>query len=147
VRFWDSSALVPLLLEQASSPRVRELLAEDPAIAVWWTTPVECWSAVGRLRREGRLTEVQEESAARRLRLFLDGWSEVLPSEALREQARRLVRIHPLRTGDALQLAAALACAGSPPQGTLVTLDERLGSVARLEGLEVAGAGPSSAGA
>ena len=101
---------------------------------------------MGRLQREGRLTEAQEETAARRLRLFREGWSEVLPSEALREQARRLVRIHPLRAGDALQLAAALACAGSPPQGTLVTLEERLGSVARLEGLEVAGAVPSSTG-
>ena len=40
---------------------------------------------------------------------------EVLPAEAVREQAARLLRLHPLRAADALQLAAALVWADSPP--------------------------------
>lgn len=49
----------------------------------------------------------------------------------------RLLRVHALRAGDALQLAAALVWTGGSREGALVTLDERMGLAARLEGLEV----------
>ncbi|HEX7939235.1 MAG TPA: hypothetical protein VF483_09610, partial [Gemmatimonadaceae bacterium] len=55
MKYWDSSALLPLLVEQAASAAMRELAAEDVAVATWWGTPVECASGLGRLEREGSL--------------------------------------------------------------------------------------------
>ncbi len=135
MRFWDTSAIVPLLLEQPTSARARELLAEDRMIAAWWGTPIECWSAIARLRREGRLTPEDEATVEGFLEQLRESWLEILPSEQVRERARRLLRVHTLRAADAVQLAAALTCAGSPPDASFVAFDERLSEAARKEGL------------
>ncbi len=135
MRFWDTSAIVPLLLEQPASRGARECLAEDPVMAAWWGTPIECWSAVARLRREGRLSAEEEAGVHALLEQLRESWVEVLPSEEVRERARRLLRVQTLRAADALQLAAALVCAGSPPESGFVALDERLREAARREGL------------
>ncbi len=56
----------------------------------------------------------------------------------MRDQAGRLLRLHPLRAADALQLAAAIiACEHQPESLPLVTLDQRLAEAARREGFAV----------
>ncbi|MFA5788112.1 MAG: type II toxin-antitoxin system VapC family toxin [Actinomycetota bacterium] len=138
MRFWDSSALVPLCLAQPQSPSLQGLLRDDPVVVVWWGSPLECRSAFARLEREGLLSGPQTEAPGRILKELEKAWTEVLPTDAVRQQAARLLRIHPLRAGDALQLAAALVWAGSPPEdAAFITLDERLGKAARLEGFQV----------
>lgn len=139
MRFWDASALVPLCVEQPLSARARRLLGEDPDMAVWWSTPLECASAVARLRREAILTEAVERDALATLELLWSGWHEILPGDALRAQALRVLRTHPLRAADALQLAAALEWSGTPSSGTVVSFDERLGAAAAREGFAVVG--------
>ncbi|HSJ25022.1 MAG TPA: hypothetical protein VK929_10160 [Longimicrobiales bacterium] len=57
--------------------------------------------------------------------------------EHVRTTAMRLLRTHPLRAADALQLAAALAWAPAPAGDVFVTLDERLATAATLEGFTV----------
>jgi uncharacterized protein with PIN domain len=65
--FWDSSALVPLLAREASTPAIQALYAEDTEVVVWWATPVECASAVARLERDESLTpRLSPPSGARR---------------------------------------------------------------------------------
>lgn len=137
MRFWDTSAVVPLLLEQEASVAVRALVGSDPDMATWWGTPVECASAAARLRREERLTVAEEERVLELLSMLQRAWLEVLPSDEVRAQAKRLLRIHSLKAADALQLAAALAWAGTASGAQLVTFDERLALAARLEGFEV----------
>jgi uncharacterized protein len=137
VRFWDTSGIVPLLLEQDATPGVVELLAEDRGMAVWWGTSVECASAAARLRREERITVADEEHVLSLLGRFRDGWLEILPSDEVRSRASRLLRIHALKAADALQLAAAQVWAGEVAGAELVTFDERLALVARLEGFRV----------
>jgi len=134
VRFWDSSALIPLCLTQPLTERARSLFDEDPEIVVWWGSPVECASAFARLRHEGVLTSGAEEAARSILTVLRDAWYEVQPGDGLRAQALRLLRLHPLRAADSLQLAAGLEWAGVPPAGEFVTFDERLKAAARLEG-------------
>jgi hypothetical protein len=134
VRFWDSSALFPLLVEEPRSALVRQLLDDDPEIVAWWGTPVECGSAVPRLRRERRIDDVDEDRLHDLLARLRAAWIEILPGEEVRLQAMRLLRVHPLRSLDALQLAAAVVWAGSPARGGLVTFDERLRAAARAEG-------------
>jgi uncharacterized protein with PIN domain len=52
VRFWDSSAIVPLMIVEPGSARVRNWFDSDSEIIVWTLTPVELLSAIARLRRE-----------------------------------------------------------------------------------------------
>jgi uncharacterized protein len=134
MRFWDSSALVALLLEQPASTRARAWLAEDVEIVAWWGTPVECASAVARLRREGGIDSGGEASALRALERLRSRWYEVLPGDAVRANAMRILRLHSLRSADALQLAAALEWSGAPTEGAFLTLDDRLATSAELEG-------------
>ena len=111
MRFWDSSGLVPLLVRQRASGRMRSLYRSDPGVLAWWGAAVECESAISRLEREGLLRRRPAAAARARLDRFAATWHEVQPSEPLRENARRFLRVHDLRPADALQLAAASAAA------------------------------------
>jgi predicted nucleic acid-binding protein len=142
VRFWDTSALVPLVLQQEATEEVAELLLRDPEIAVWWGTPVECASAAARLRREERLTVNEEDRVLGLLEILQRSWLEILPSEEVREGAIRMLRVHGLKAADAVQLSAARVWAGPTDRAELVTYDEGLGLAARLEGFRVLPASP-----
>ncbi len=134
MRFWDTSALVPLLAEEPATPAAQRLYAEQSAI-VWWATSVECASAIARLEREGSLTAAQAAESFGRLDALQSSWVEVEAGDEVREVARRMLRVHPLRAADALQLAAAwLAAERRPATLPLVTLDDRLRAAAAREG-------------
>jgi predicted nucleic acid-binding protein len=138
LRFWDSSAIIPLTVTEASTDAVRAIAEEDALMCVWWATEVECVSALARLEREGALTDTATTVALQRLDLLAESWNEVQPIVAVRGAARRLLRVHTLRAADALQLAAAVVAAeGQPASLEIVTLDERLAAAARREGFTV----------
>ena len=111
-------------------------------MVVWWSSPVECVSAFARLRRAGLLSTSDEELCLGLLRHLQSAWYEIVPVEQVRLQAQRILRLHPLRAADALQLAAATEWAGAPSSGRMVTFDARLADAARLEGFEVATVAP-----
>ena len=138
MKFWDSSAIVPLCVEETATDRALALVNQDPEVAIWWATPVECASAVARLERDAALTPAEAAEAFRRLDLLARSWFEIEPHDELREVARRLLRVHNLRAADALQLAAAyLAAERRPPTLEVVTLDDRLRQAALKEGFRV----------
>lgn len=138
MRFWDSSAIVPLLCEEEASARMRDTLRQDPALAVWWATPIECVSALARGQREGKLSPSAVQQSVQRLREAMLEWATVPATPDVREQAMRLVRVHRVRAADAMQLAAAIVASDFQPSGLeVVTLDERLAEVAELEGFSV----------
>ncbi len=138
MRFWDSSAIVPLLVAEPSSVAVMGELELDPEIVAWWATAAECVSALARLEREGGLTSPSMSEGLRRLEGLARSWREVQPVTAVRDIAIRLLRVHPLRTADALQLASAIVAAeGHPASLPLVTLDERLAQAAEREGFVI----------
>ena len=135
MKFWDASAIVPLLFAEPERDALLDALERDPEMLVWWGTPVECASAIARREREGALQLEQGTAALDRLRSLAGAWHEVLPSEAVRNAAQRLLRVHPLRAADSLQLAAAFVAAeGEAPSLEFVCLDERLGAAAAREG-------------
>lgn len=137
VIFWDTSAVVPLLVAEDTSPAITEL-AKVSTLLVWWGTPVECLSAIARREGDMTLTPVAADQARRRLSLLRDSWSELTPSEQVRQNAERALLRHPLRAADALQLGAALRWAENHPRGhRFHTLDGRLAEAARKEGFEV----------
>jgi uncharacterized protein len=138
MKFWDSSAIVPLLLAEPTTRAMQTMVAKDSTMLVWWATEVECASALARLEREDALEDAATRLAFDRLRQLASGWHEIDPSDAIREAAVRFLRVHALRAGDALQLAAAFVAAERrPPSLEVVTLDERLAGAARKEGFDV----------
>jgi predicted nucleic acid-binding protein len=138
MKFWDASAVVPLLVSEAATEPVTSLALADPTMLVWWGTQVECVSAIARLERDAQLEAAAVTEALDRLQRLAEGWHEVDAGEGVREAAIRFLRVHALRTGDALQLAAAyVAAERRPPQLHLVTLDDRLAAAARKEGFVV----------
>ena len=138
MKFWDASAIVPLLITEQTTRRLQALLAKDPAMLVWWGSEVECVSALARLKREGGLGPQALAVALKRLGQLATAWHEIDASDSVREAATRFVRVHPLRAADALQLGAAfLAAERRPATLEVITLDERLGAAARKEGFTV----------
>ena len=138
MRFWDSSAVVPLLVSEASSAAIGEELRRDPVMLVWWATTVECVSALARRERDELLDAAGMAVAVDRLDATAAAWREVLPTSNVRRTAVRLLRLHPLRAGDALQLAAAVVASnGDQRTFPFVTLDERLALAAQREGFVV----------
>ncbi len=139
MNFWDTSALVPLILDQALSSRALEYFREESlGIFVWWGTYTECVSAIARLEREQLLSNGEAEQALRALAELATHWNEVLPSDMVRERANRLLRLHPLRTADAFQLAGAIVASEDlASRVAFVSFDERLAIAARKEGFSV----------
>jgi uncharacterized protein len=140
VRFWDSSAIVPLTIVEPGWARVRKWFDSDSEIIVWTLTRVELLSAIARLRREDSRSAPILTVARRNVMRAWDGWSEITNVELVRRHAERLVESYPLRSADALQLGAALIAAeGDPTNLELVTLDRNLADAAEREGFAVLG--------
>ena len=139
MKYWDSSAILPLLVDEPTSQTLEHIHRSDSAMVVWWGAPVECASAIGRRERESRAPPTVSNDAFARLRTLRMSWREVTPSARVRDLSLRLLPTHPLRASDSLQLAAGLVPAEEEP-GTLdfICLDQRLAAAARREGLTVA---------
>ena len=135
MKFWDASAVVPLLVAETTTARLQALAQLDPDMLAWWGSAVECASALARLERDAALDSRSAELAFQRLRLIADAWHEVEPSELVRENAVRFLRVHSLRAADAMQFAAAFVAAERRPASLqVVTLDERLADAMRKGG-------------
>lgn len=135
MRFWDSSGIVPLLVKESSSVAVHQLLTADRDMAVWWTSEVECLSALMRLERSGKIAPEQLRVALARLSGFAADWHEISPAREIREAAKRIVRLHPLSAAASLQLSAAVAASENDPSSIeFVSLDTRLRDAASRQG-------------
>ena len=138
MRFWDSSALVPLLVRQGGSAEADRWLAEDAEVVTWTLTSVEIVSALRRLVRDGELGEREARRAEDLAGSVLERTHVVTDVERVKSIAIRLLRVHALRAADALQLAAALVWADGVPGGSVLhTHDRRLATAAEREGFEV----------
>lgn len=138
MRFWDSSAIVPLVIQETVTEKARDLYREDPRLVTWLLSPVEVVSALCRREREGALKRNQRTLAEARLDRLIAPSTRVIDVELVAHRARRLLALHPVRAADALQLAAALiACEERPELLPFVTFDERLSDAANREGFVV----------
>lgn len=138
MKFWDSSAVIPLAVDETSSEKLGALFRDDPQIITWWATLVECASAIARRDRESGFEGTSATEAFRRLARLQAGWREIQPIDPIRDLATRLLRVHALRAADSLQLAAAIIASENRPSSLdFVCLDERLSSAAHREGFAV----------
>ncbi len=135
--FWDTSALVPLLVNEDRSADARRVLREDSQVVTSAITPIEVSSALWRRRHAGILTLQDHERAERRFAQLSGRWTEVSHSTQVFEVAMRLLTRHSLRTLDAIQLGSALVIVQRLEFLPFVTLDEKLAVAARAEGFPV----------
>jgi predicted nucleic acid-binding protein len=138
MKFWDSSAILPLIVKESTTPFLLELKKSDDEMVVWWGTETECLSALARREREGGLDRAAVSLAEGNLAKILSRSYEVQPTTEVRRIARRLLMTHPLRAADTLQLASALFFSGiQVPELPFVTLDKNLASSAGKEGFSL----------
>lgn len=135
--FWDSSALVPLCVHEATSRKAHAQLRMFLPV-VWWGTPVEIHSAIRRSHLLGNLNDPERQKGLSRLEILSRAWREILPDDELRDLSRQLLDAHDLRAADSLQLAAALIwCQRRPQRKTFLSADVRLSSAAKDQGFTV----------
>lgn len=138
MRFWDTSALLALVFDNPRRPLALRVLEADDRMAVWWGASVEYVSAIARRERDGSLTPEDVTAALDRVTTLAQLWHEVQPSRHIKRTAHRLLRVHPLRAADSLQLAAAIAAAeGDPSSLDFVCFDARLNAAAAREGFPI----------
>ncbi len=138
MKFWDASAVIPLCMDEEQTQIVRDVAKKDGALVVWWGSIVECYSAFARLRRDRALSPGDEAVGLTVLSELTEAWTEIEPSDDIREITRRLLQNYPLRAADSLQLAAALVWCDKTPKGHhFVCLDIRLREAAGREGFTV----------
>jgi len=104
-------------------------------MVVWWGTSVEVESALFRRSSNSEIDVGNTERARTRLTFLSNSWIEIQPTDSIREMAKRLIRVHGLRSADSLQLAAALgACGNYPKNQIFLTGDQNLKRAATKEG-------------
>jgi uncharacterized protein len=135
MKFWDSSAILPLIIKEDSSAKILSFLSQDQEMIVWWGTYLECLSGLARKEREGVLSLQDFGKAKKRLQTLASQWNEIQPVDPIKEVAERLLRNHDLRAADSLQLASALLfCQHKPENIVFVSLDMKLSLAANKEG-------------
>lgn len=137
MRFWDTSALVPLILDEPSSTRMRAIFADDPDILTSAFTTIEIASAVWRRRHAEQLPLAAHQEADELFATLSMTWTELAVSQDAIDSAIGTMSRQTLRAGDALQLGTALIAAGRASKLEFVTLDEDLKAAARAEGFPV----------
>ena len=122
-------------VRETGSDRVRRWLAAGSA-ATSRLTEVEVASALMRRWREGSFGTAERDRALAALVADLEALTVVEVASPVTSRARRLLERHPLRAGDAVQLASCLLlrdAAGGPV--AFAAFDGRLNEAARAEGL------------
>lgn len=136
IAFFDTSAFVPLMLEEPGTPSARALWKRT-------TRPIgsvllypEAKAAIGRAHRTGRIDDDDRAAAYRHLERLVARVELIDVDRNLAARAVALAEVAPLKGADAVQLATAEAAAG--PDVTLVAADAQLCAAARHLGLAVA---------
>ena len=108
-------------------------------MTVWWGTAVECVSALARYERDSRFGASRAVAEGfRRLEAAAARWNEITASVSVKETSLVLLRRHPLRAADALQLASAMVAREEKNTGwAFVCADKVLVQAASKEGFEV----------
>ena len=135
-RYFDASALVKRYVTEAGSVAVRRLMREP--VATSRLSEVETASALARLAREGAMSAAERDRALERLTEDFQGFWVVETTREVVALARTLLLEHPLRAGDALQLASCAYLRRELSENMpMVVFDERLLDAALANGIPV----------
>jgi uncharacterized protein len=135
IRYFDASALVKRYVEEPGSESVRQGM-RDAILTTSRLSEVEVTSALVRRWRQGDLTQQELERTLDTLQADLRALNLIEPVAEITALAGTLLRRHPLRAGDALQLASSVYLQRKV-RGKLEfwAFDQRLNEAAAKEGL------------
>ena len=138
MRYWDTSAIVPLVVDERGTKLARAWLEGDPQIVTWALTRLEVAAVVERLAREQVITAAERRRLHEKFEEFSAMWAEVTDILATRSRALALLARQTLHSADAAQLGAAwLAAEGDPASLEFVCFDRGLAAAAEREGFRV----------
>jgi predicted nucleic acid-binding protein len=125
-------------VQEPDSASVRRLL-KTGRIATSRLSVVEIASALARREREGAFAVAERDRAVKRLNADLAAYLLVELTPELAADAQELLLRHPLRSGDAVQLASCLYLKRETRRRiSFAAFDDRLNEAARAEGLTLA---------
>lgn len=134
MRFWDTSALVPLLTQQETTAAMTALFRQDRNIVAAFITPTEVTSA---LWRKAGVNADLRRLAEQRYAVLEANWTLVDDYEIVLRLAKKFAAQYELRAGDAIQLACAISAGLPPAELPFVVRDYDLATAARAEGFPV----------
>lgn len=137
MKFWDASALVALMVDEAMSRQVREISGEDRFLMISCITPIEITSALYRRVRTNELDREELKAANTIFARLRDEWLTVHEFGSVVPVAIELLARRALRAGDAIQLATAIVASRDKRWLPFVTLDKHLAHAAAAEGFYV----------
>jgi predicted nucleic acid-binding protein len=136
IAYFDTSAVVPLLVSEAGSARAASLWnSSDRVVSVRLFYP-ETRAALAQAERFGRVTSRNLRTAVDELDALLDEMDVVEVDDALARRAGDLSEVHRLRGYDAVHLAAAERI--QDPNVVLVAGDSSLLEAGSATGLSIA---------
>lgn len=138
--FLDSTAFVKLFVQEAGTDSIIRLMeaTEDNRKLISAGTPLEVYAALKRRERVGGIAAQDSEAARNILRVEAARMVQQPLNPAVLEAARQLLDRHELRSGEALQLGAAVVAREMfhGMEIIFVSSDERLLEAARAEHFE-----------
>ena len=114
----ESSAVLAWLLGEPRGPEVADALRDSDGVIACDLTLVECERVLIRAWSTGLIREAEMGAQSAALARVASHWTRLRMDEAVIERARRPFPIEPIRTLDALHLAAALAARAAAPEPT-----------------------------
>jgi predicted nucleic acid-binding protein len=133
----ESSAVLAWLLDEASSPQVRQVLAASEIVIASDLTLIECDRVILRAAALGELTEAEAADRRAHLTAASSHWHVLNIGSEIVARARQPFPGEPIRTLDAIHLASALVARSAVAGLEVLTLDDRIRRTAGRLGLGV----------
>ena len=133
----ESSAVLAWLLDEVSATDVRRLLAAADIIVASDLTLIECDRVLLRAAALGELSEAEAADRRAHLTLAASHWQVLRIGAEIVDRARLPFPGEPIRTLDAIHLAAALAGRAAIAGLAILSLDTRVCTAAKRLGLQV----------
>lgn len=133
----ESSAVLAWLLGEEAGTGVRQLLTAADVVVASDLTIIECERVLIRAAVLGDLTEAEAADRRAHLAAAASHWHVLRIGSEIVDRARQPFPGEPIRTLDAMHLAAALTARSAVPGLELLSLDDRMRRAGRLLGLRV----------
>ncbi len=134
----ESSAVLAWLLGERPADAVRRLLSDAERVVASTLSLLECRRALARGVATGQLSEADAGAASRLLAHATSGWALLEMTGPALERAHQPFPVEPVRTLDAIHLAAALEFRTALGPLTVLSLDDRIRANASALGLGLA---------
>jgi uncharacterized protein len=135
IAYFDTSAIIPLIINEPSSDRCNRVWDESSRVVSVRLLYPEARAALAKAERMGRLSAAKRVAAIVELETIIAQVDHIEVTEAFAHRAGELAQAHGLRGCDAVHLAAASAVADSDV--VLVTGDSDLAKAANSIGIAV----------